>query len=122
MAHIAIIQIRGTIRVKPEVKYTLESLKLKRKNSCIVIENTPSYMGMIKVIKDYITYGEISEDTLKKLSKISKEGVAHLQPPRGGFERKGIKKPYTIGGALGKRDNIDVLISKMLPEQKVETN
>lgn len=38
-----------------------------------------------------------------------------LHPPIGGFERKGIKMPYTKGGVLGNRaDKIKVLISKML--------
>jgi len=46
-------------------------------------------------------------DGLKKFFK--------LHPPRGGFERMGIKKPYTVGGVLGYRgDKINLLIKKML--------
>ena len=38
-----------------------------------------------------------------------------LHPPIGGFERKGIKKPYSIGGALGyRKEKINNLIKKML--------
>lgn len=38
-----------------------------------------------------------------------------LLPPRGGFERKGIKQPYSMGGALGYRgEHINILIKKML--------
>ncbi|MFH1056035.1 MAG: 50S ribosomal protein L30 [Candidatus Altiarchaeota archaeon] len=41
--------------------------------------------------------------------------VFRLSPPRKGFERKGIKKPYTLGGALGYRgDKIKDLIGRML--------
>lgn len=38
-----------------------------------------------------------------------------LLPPKGGFERKGIKQPYSMGGALGYRgQDINILIKKML--------
>jgi large subunit ribosomal protein L30 len=38
-----------------------------------------------------------------------------LKPPTGGFERKGIKQPYSVGGALGYRGKeINILIKKML--------
>jgi len=38
-----------------------------------------------------------------------------LQPPKGGFERAGIKKSYAVGGSLGYRGkDINKLIEKML--------
>jgi hypothetical protein len=37
-----------------------------------------------------------------------------LQPPRGGFERKGIKVQHSAGGALGKRKSMDELLEAML--------
>jgi len=38
-----------------------------------------------------------------------------LRPPSKGFERKGIKKPYTEGGALGYRgDAINELLKRMI--------
>ena len=38
-----------------------------------------------------------------------------LCPPRGGFEKNGTKKPYSLGGALGyRKDKINDLIQKML--------
>jgi len=38
-----------------------------------------------------------------------------LKPPVKGFERKGIKVPYSMGGALGyRKDNINNLIIRML--------
>ncbi|MHA2362437.1 MAG: 50S ribosomal protein L30 [Candidatus Hodarchaeales archaeon] len=37
-----------------------------------------------------------------------------LHPPRKGYDRAGIKKPYTLGGALGYRgENINDLIKRM---------
>jgi len=38
-----------------------------------------------------------------------------LNPPTGGHERKGIKKPYALGGALGYRGKeINELIGRMI--------
>ena len=38
-----------------------------------------------------------------------------LHPPRKGFERKGIKMPFKLGGVLGPRgDKINNLIKKMI--------
>ncbi len=38
-----------------------------------------------------------------------------LHPPSGGFERKGIKTPYSLGGALGYRGNaINELLRRMM--------
>ena len=41
--------------------------------------------------------------------------VFRLNPPRGGFERRGIKKPRSLGGALGYRgDKIKELLGRMV--------
>jgi large subunit ribosomal protein L30 len=120
---IAIILVRGTINVSPDVRTTLKLLNLQRKNQCSIIKNTESNMGMIFKVKDYVTYGEIDAETLKKLQE--KRGVKDkkgqlksffsLTPPKGGFERKGIKKSFTVGGALGYRGaEINNLIEKMI--------
>lgn len=38
-----------------------------------------------------------------------------LNPPRKGFEKEGIKKPYSTGGALGyRKDKINELIGRMI--------
>ena len=41
--------------------------------------------------------------------------VFRLNPPKKGFERKGIKKPYSVGGALGYRgDKIKAVLERMM--------
>jgi len=119
---IAIIRIRGGVRVNTDIIDTLDMLKLHKKNFCVIYENTPSLLGMVKKTKDYITWGEIDEDTAKllieKRAVKTKEGIKpffRLNPPKGGFERKGTKKGYSIGGALGYRGkDINKLIQKMI--------
>ncbi len=138
---IAAIRIRGLVGIKAPTKATLEMLRLYRKNYCVVFENNPSMMGMIQKSKDFITWGEISEATYQKL--VEKRGQEYqgrttdrkglikykymevngkkikpffaLAPSRGGFGRKGIKKPFSEGGAVGYRgEKITALIEKML--------
>lgn len=121
---IAIIRLRGHIKVAPTPKYTMDLLNLKKVNTCVVVDVTPSVLGMIKKIKDYVTYGEANEETLKLLEPRKKETkkpngkvkiIYTLHPPRKGFERKGIKKSFNVGGALGDRkDKINDLIKKMI--------
>ena len=78
---------------------------------------------------------KFSEDYLKEKTKLSLEEFSEqfinikkdfkdvpglknffkLCPPKGGFERAGTKKPYSLGGALGyRKDKINDLIQKML--------
>ncbi len=63
----AIIRIRGTADVRPEVEATLRMLRLLRKNHAVIYPKTPSIDGMLKVIKDWVTWGEIDRETLKEL-------------------------------------------------------
>lgn len=122
MDKIAIIRIRGTNDVKREIENTLRMLHLHKKHTCSVYPNTPETLGMVEKCKDYVTYGTIDEETYKLLVEkrgMKKEGKLvnyfHLQPPRGGFERKGIKTPFSMKGALGDRkEKITLLIKKMI--------
>lgn len=151
---LAVVLIRGQVGIHPDVKKTLELLRLKQKHACVVLDATPEMMGMVERVKDYVTYGTVdeaffaemlekrgelvgqkkaSEDKKVDCKKIAKEYFSgelklrdfeakynlkpfvRLHPPIGGFERKGIKMPYTKGGVLGNRnEEIKALISKML--------
>ena len=125
MKKIAIVRIRGKIRVSGKIIDTLDMLRLYRQNYCVVFEKTPSVVGMLRTVKDYVTWGEIDDETIKLI--LEKRGEPHpedkkklksyfrLSPPKGGFERKGIKKSYREGGALGYRGaKIKDLILRMI--------
>ena len=132
-------------------------LNLHRKNSCSIISSkNKCSLGMLKIVKDYVTWGEIDKETfiglLSKRGKLpnntllteeyikqklnldfnnfaeefmnlKKElkdipGVKpffRLKPPVRGFERGGIKKPFSLGGVLGyRKERINDLIKRML--------
>lgn len=139
---IAVVRVRGGINVNQKVKDTFNLLRLFNKNYCVVIEITPAMMGMIKKIKDYVTWGEIDDETYNLL--IEKRGEEYkgreqdskgkikykkfitinnkkykpyfrLNPPRKGYGRKGIKIAFKVSGALGDRaDKINDLIKRMI--------
>ena len=153
---IAVIRVRGRTGVTRKVNDTLDMLRLYKQHGCVVVPNTPVFVGMITKSKDYITWGEVDEETLTLLlekrgriagnkplteeylkSKVkvdfksfAKEVIANskkvkdipgvkpyfrLMPPVKGFERNGIKKPYSMGGALGyRKDKINELIRRMI--------
>jgi large subunit ribosomal protein L30 len=64
---IAIIRLRGRVKVKKVINNTMEMLKLKSVNNCVVIPETETYIGMVNKIKDYVTYGTISKEIFEKM-------------------------------------------------------
>ena len=65
----AIIKLRGDIGVKPEIKYTMKLLRLHRVNHCVAVDDNAYYKGMIRKVKDYVAWGELSQDMLELLLK-----------------------------------------------------
>ena len=153
---IAVIRLRGITGIKKDIKDTMNMLRLYNKNHCIIINNSQNMIGMLRKIKDYVTWGEVDEKTFKELllkrgrtigkknltvdylkekTKLSIDEFVNeffnlkknfkdipglkpyfrLKPPVKGFERKGIKVPFSMGGALGyRKDKINDLILRML--------
>jgi large subunit ribosomal protein L30 len=60
----AIVQVRGVVNTRREIKDTLKMLRLHHINHCVLVPETPEYLGMIRKVKDYIAYGEVDEETL----------------------------------------------------------
>ena len=115
---IAALRIRGDVDVAHNISRTLNDLKLKKRNQIVVFEENDAVLGMMNKAKDFITYGEVSEDTLEALAEragkdeLESGDTVNLHPPTGGF--KATKKQVGQGGSLGKRDNLDELIQKMV--------
>jgi large subunit ribosomal protein L30 len=63
------IRIRGTVRASMWVRETLQMLHLTRNNYAVLIDNRPSFLGMVSRVKDYVTYGEASKETIAALIK-----------------------------------------------------
>lgn len=153
---IAIVQVRGVVGLSERLKLTFRMLKLPKNHSCVLVDGNSSTQGMLTLLKDYTTWGEVDQETIKLLlekrarlagnkplteaylkekmkmgfdefAKSLYEGKHKLKdvpglkpyfrltPPKKGFERGGIKAPFSMGGALGYRKNhINDLIRRMI--------
>jgi len=67
---LAVILLRGLIKTENDIKDTLHMLRLNRKNHCVIVKDNQK--GMLKKVRDWITWGDISEDVLRKM--IEKRG------------------------------------------------
>ena len=70
---LAAIRIRGSVGIDKEREYAFKLMHLTRKNHAILIENTSSNLGSIYKIKDYITWGEVTPETISLL--LEKRGM-----------------------------------------------
>jgi large subunit ribosomal protein L30 len=140
--YIAVIRIRGGVTARGKVNVVMDKLRLRNVMVCALFKDTPSIRGQIRIVKDFVAWGEIDSEMLKEIiqkrgqlftsrtedskGKIKYRGymiidnkkyktTVRLSPPRKGFERKGIKVPFADGGALGyRRGKIMDLIKRML--------
>jgi large subunit ribosomal protein L30 len=150
----SIIRVRGPVKIKQDIAQSMTLLNLTRANHCVLYNDSAYLKGSLRKAKDYITWGEISKEVLKKLlikrgsvydkdnklvdfkdffskdidkvvddiysgkktiKELNIKPVFRLKPPSKGYDRKGIKKSYVEGGALGyRKEEINKLLKKML--------
>ena len=65
----AVVRLRGKVNRSKRVEDTFKMLNLNAPNNCVLIQETPSFKGMLNVVKDFCTWGEIEKDTLVELLK-----------------------------------------------------
>ncbi len=139
---VAVILVRGLVKVRGSIKQTIWNLGLRRVNQCVVIDINDSSKGMLLKAKDYITWGSVSDEVYSDL--VSKRGeefrgretdskgkykynfvefngkkykkVFRLNPPAKGYGRKGVKRAFGVGGALGVRsaEKMADLLNRMM--------
>jgi len=66
---LAIVRIRGRVNIRKEVEATLGMLRLHRINHCVLVPETPDYLGMIQKSKNWITWGKVDKKTIVELFK-----------------------------------------------------
>ena len=138
---ILVIRIAGMVKKPNKIDESLHRLRLRRKYSAVLLEDSPKNMKILKNFRDYVAFGMISEKMLKKLIEIRGqpidknkkidvkkivEGIGEkkyqdlgikpffrLHPPRKGIESK---KHFGVGkGVLGNNgEKINNLLERML--------
>ncbi len=141
---IAIVRVRGVRKVAPRTRKTLELLRLNRPNHCVLVEDTPQNKGMLNVVKDYVAYGPVDEETIfRLLLKRGMKGADLLRKLSGEGDIKKAAKEISAGkrtadyadpvfrlappsrgykdikrsyplGDLGKRAEMDSLLRRMI--------
>lgn len=113
---IAAVKIRGNVDVPQPVKDTMTNLGLRNRNEIRLYEDTESVRGMLNKAKDYIAYGEISEETVEMLEErynnVETGNTISAKPPSKGF--KNTRRNVNQGGSLGNHGEIDDLIQRMV--------
>jgi len=139
----AVIRIRGLVGLKRDIKDTLAMLRLHRKMHCVLLKESESTKGMLQKVRNWVTWGEIDDETLKQLikkrgrkpdnkrlieaeaeeifkkikeiEKVPKEiiPVFRLSPPSKGF-KKSIKQHYPDGELGYRGKEINELLKRMI--------
>ena len=63
------IRIRGVSDISHEINDTMGMLRLTRNCHATLVDDRPAYMGMLRKSKDYLTWGEISQESIALLLK-----------------------------------------------------
>ena len=105
-----VIRISGQVDLSRKTKELLNTLGLKKKFSCILLDEKNPFIGKMK---DYIAYGEFDDKLLDKLNKRKKGKYFALHPPVGGFKKSSkVAWPRGILGNQGK--DINKMLERML--------
>jgi len=63
------VRVRGMSDISQEVKDTLSMLRLNRNCHATLVDDRPAYNGMLRKSKDYLTWGEVSQENIALLLK-----------------------------------------------------
>ena len=63
------VRIRGLSDLSQEIKDTLSMLRLNRNCHATLADDRPAYNGMLRKSKDYLTWGEVSQENIALLLK-----------------------------------------------------
>jgi len=80
------VRIRGRVGLRRDTEDTLNLLHLTRANHATILPSNPSCLGMLQKVKDYVTWGEGTPETVSLLlrrsgefsggAKLAEEGLA----------------------------------------------
>lgn len=64
---LAVIRVRGRSDISRDIKETLKMLHLTRNCHSTLIDDRPSYLGMLRKARNSLTWGEISKEGIELL-------------------------------------------------------
>lgn len=64
---LAVVRVRGTVNIRKDINDTLRMLHLVRNCHATLIDDRPSYLGMLEKVHNYVTWGEVSKEVIALL-------------------------------------------------------
>jgi large subunit ribosomal protein L30 len=61
------VRIRGTATDNPDVRRTMEILKMESTFRARLLENSPSILGMLRSVKSLVAWGQVDPDVMEAL-------------------------------------------------------
>jgi len=135
------IRISGLVEVSKIDNETLSRMRLRRKYSAVLLNETKENLKLIQSIRNFIAFGKVNDETLSLLiekrgqplnskekinakdvvSNVSKDGLEkhglkpffRLHPPRGGIDSK-LHFPNKKGVLGDNKEKINDLVRRML--------
>jgi large subunit ribosomal protein L30 len=104
------VRLRGTAGDNPDIRKTMESLNLKRTFQARLLDNTPSNMGMLRMAKNLVAWGEVQPEILEKIlekraeRETSREQVDEAFVKRLGQPTLGDLAKSVVAGTVGLRE------------------
>jgi len=137
---ILVIRISGLVEIPKEVKETLYRMRLRKKYSAILLNESKETENLLQSVRNFVAYGPINKETLVELVKkraqptkkikIDAEKIAEqiskksyeelgikpffrLHPPIGGIDTK-LHFPLKKGVLGDNKEKINDLVRRML--------
>jgi large subunit ribosomal protein L30 len=67
MPAVAVVRVRGHAKIRHDAVETMGFLRLNRVNHCVVLPQSDTTKGMLQVVKDYVTWGELGHEMLARM-------------------------------------------------------
>ncbi|MEK6885594.1 MAG: hypothetical protein AABX17_01355 [Nanoarchaeota archaeon] len=98
---IVAVRISGLIKIeKAHVEETMRRLRMKRKYTCVLLNEKPETLGMIKIVKNIIAYGKLDEKMLVLLLKNRGKKIGNVKAKLTEAEATKIAKEVMAGKSL----------------------
>ncbi|MDR2700420.1 MAG: 50S ribosomal protein L30 [Nitrososphaerota archaeon] len=97
---IVVVRIRGIISAQREARETLTLLRLDHTNHAILIDDRPSYKGMLQKINSYVTWGEVTKETVVAMLEKRARLAGNKKLTTEYFEKLGFKTFEELADAI----------------------
>ena len=99
MAYI-VVRIRGTVNVPSWADTTLQLLNLNKKFSATIVPEDPSFVGMLKRVKNYVAWCRADTETVKELIEKRARKQGYRQVDSNDLKTLGYKSTDDLASAI----------------------